>query len=184
MCGGRADGWNGGWMSGLDGQVKDLLEPMMLGKPRTLTLEEQLTLATWAAMKSMVLEYVWGSEQVVVLPQGARTYVFRSARPRACRSGLLPWSPRAGQRSSSAAFISFSRRPPAAQRFLGLPRARPSSSAALSSRLTGPRSSPLPPRRTSTDAGIGHDVSWPPTELLDNGGLDRFAHPLQPIIGD
>ena len=67
-------------MSGLDGQVKHLLEPMMLGKPRTLTPEEQLTIATWAAIKSMVLEYVWGSEQVC-LPQAARTFVFRQQRP-------------------------------------------------------------------------------------------------------
>jgi hypothetical protein len=27
-------------------------------------------------------------------------------------------------------------------------------------------------------------VSWPPSELLDDAGLDRFAHPLQPITGD
>jgi hypothetical protein len=30
----------------------------------------------------------------------------------------------------------------------------------------------------------GQDVSWPPPELLDDAGLDRFAHPLQPITGD
>jgi hypothetical protein len=48
-------------MSGLDGQVKHLLQPMMLGQPRTLSPQEQSTIATWAAMKSMVLEYVWGS---------------------------------------------------------------------------------------------------------------------------
>ena len=29
----------------------------------------------------------------------------------------------------------------------------------------------------------GHDVSWPPPELLDDAGLDRFAHPLQPVTG-
>src|ERR1022692_2109968 len=60
VCGSREDGCNDGWMSGPDGQVKRLLAPMMLGKPRTLTPGEQLTIATWAAMKSMVLEYFWG----------------------------------------------------------------------------------------------------------------------------
>ena len=68
-------------MSGLDGQVKHLLEPMMLGKSRRLSPQQQLTIAAWAAMKSMVLEYFWGSEQVVVLPQVARTFVFRHQRP-------------------------------------------------------------------------------------------------------
>jgi hypothetical protein len=29
-----------------------------------------------------------------------------------------------------------------------------------------------------------HDVSWPPPELFDDAGLDRFAHPLQPVTGD
>jgi hypothetical protein len=81
VFGSREDGCNDGWMSGLDGQVKHLLAPMMLGKPRTLTPGEQLTIATWAAMKSMVLEYFWGAEQVVVLPQAARTFVFRQQRP-------------------------------------------------------------------------------------------------------
>ena len=81
VCGSSADGCNGGWMCGLDGQVRHLLEPMMLGKPRTLSPAEQLTIATWAAMKSMVLEYVWGPEQVIVLPQEARTCVYRQQRP-------------------------------------------------------------------------------------------------------
>jgi hypothetical protein len=31
-------------------------------------------------MKSMVLEYFWGPGQVIVLPQAARTFVFRQQR--------------------------------------------------------------------------------------------------------
>ena len=77
VCG----GCNGGWMSGLDGQARHLLEPMMLGQPRTLPPQEQLTIAAWAAVKSVVLEYIWGAEQVIVLPQAARTFVFRQRRP-------------------------------------------------------------------------------------------------------
>lgn len=80
VCGGRRDGCNGGWMSELDGQVRQLLEPMMLGKPRKPTPEDQLTIAAWAAMKSMVLEYSWGPDQVIVVPQAARTFVFRQRR--------------------------------------------------------------------------------------------------------
>ncbi len=37
VCGSRSDGCNGGWMAGLDGQVRQLLEPMMLGEPRSLS---------------------------------------------------------------------------------------------------------------------------------------------------
>lgn len=60
VCGGTADDCNSGWMSRLDGQVRHFLEPMMLGEARSLSAEEQMTIATWAAIKSMVLEYVWG----------------------------------------------------------------------------------------------------------------------------
>ena len=30
----------------------------------------------------------------------------------------------------------------------------------------------------------GRDVSWPPPQPLDDSGLDRFAHPLQPTTAD
>ncbi len=80
VCGSRPNGCNGGWMSELDGQVRHLLEPMMLGKPRKLAPGEQLTIAAWAAMKSMVLEYFWGAEQVIVFPQTTRTFVFGQRR--------------------------------------------------------------------------------------------------------
>ena len=29
----------------------------------------------------------------------------------------------------------------------------------------------------------GSAISWPPPEALDDAGLDRFAHPLQPVTG-
>lgn len=51
----------------LDGQVRHLLDSMMLGKPRELAPAEQLTIAAWAPMWSMVVEYSWEAEQVVVL---------------------------------------------------------------------------------------------------------------------
>lgn len=49
VCGSSADGCNGGWMSDLDGQVRQLLEPMMLGKPRTLSPVYGTTSITSAA---------------------------------------------------------------------------------------------------------------------------------------
>ena len=88
VCGGSADGCNGGWMGRLNGQVEQLLEPMMLGKPRILSPEEQLTIATWAAMKSMVLDYVWEPEQVIVFPRKpGRSCTASSGLPRTRRSG-------------------------------------------------------------------------------------------------
>ena len=147
VCGGTADACNGGWMGSLDGQVRRLLEPMMLGKPRTLSPEEQLTIATWSAMKSMVLEYVWGTEQLIVLPQEARTFVYRQQRPPAnMQIRIAAVESQGGRHSSSAAYTGFSRSPLPARHSPGLPRARPSSSAASLSKSTEPRASPRPPR--------------------------------------
>lgn len=81
VCGQSPDGCNEGWICDLDGEVRSLIEPIMLGGPRILSPGEQQVIATWAAMKSMVLEYVWNSEQVIVLPQAARTFVFSQRRP-------------------------------------------------------------------------------------------------------
>ena len=39
---------NNGWMSELETRVRPILEPLILGKPRTLSKEDQATLAFWA----------------------------------------------------------------------------------------------------------------------------------------
>lgn len=39
---------NNVWMSIVEGAAQGLLTPMALGRPRTLDMQEQLTLATWA----------------------------------------------------------------------------------------------------------------------------------------
>jgi len=57
-------------MSGLDGQVRTLAEPMMLGKPTALSSDDQAVIAAWVAMKSMVLEFMWGADQKIVLAAG------------------------------------------------------------------------------------------------------------------
>jgi hypothetical protein len=191
VCGSRDDGCNGGWMSGLDGQVKLLLEPMMLGRPRTLTPGQQLTIATWAAMKSMVLEYFWGAEQVVVLPQAARTFVFHQRRP------PQNMQIRIAAVESQGRPALFSRRVyqlrPKVSGSAGLPEFASCSTLVLGcfavqtygtsavSRAASP--TPHGPSYHVMNPPAGHDVSWPPPELLDDAGLDRFAHPLQPVTG-
>jgi hypothetical protein len=36
-----------------------LVEPMIKGQPARLTVDQQFTVATWAAMKAAVFEYAW-----------------------------------------------------------------------------------------------------------------------------
>jgi hypothetical protein len=194
VCGSRSDGCNGGWMSGLDGQVKHLLEPMMLGKPRTLNPSEQLTIATWAAMKSMVMEYFWGPGQAVVLPQAARTFVFRQQRP----PGNMQIRIAAVESQGCPAAIHrrvFRLQPRAASGVV-LPELASCSTISLGCFVVQAYGtsivSPAAPPHPHTHAGDylvinpppGHDVNWPPPQLLDDAGLGRFAHPLQPVTGD
>jgi hypothetical protein len=187
VCG----GCNGGWMGDLDGQARQLLEPMMLGGPRTLAPGEQQAIATWAAMKSMVMEYFWGSGPIV-LPQAARTFVFRQLRP-----------PESMQIRIAA--VESQGQPAAIRRrvYQLLPNASSSAElpgfAVCSTMVLGCfvvqtyatlMASPVPSRgRHGRDYLVinppsGQDVSWPPPQPLDDAGLDRFAHPLKPITGD
>jgi hypothetical protein len=192
VCGSTRDGCNGGWMSDLDGQVRQLLEPMMLGKPRKLTHKDQRTIAAWAAMKSMVLEYFWGPDQVIVLPQAARTFVFRQQRA-------------PGNMQIRVAAVESQGRPALFVRRVYQVQPKGPTSPALSgfascstlvlgcfvvqtygTSMVGP---PASQRPHGLDYLImnppsGVDISWPPPEALDDRALDRFAHPLQPVTGD
>lgn len=47
---------NNGWMATLEGAAKPLLTPMVLGRPTTLTVAEQVTIGTWATKTAMVCE--------------------------------------------------------------------------------------------------------------------------------
>ncbi len=179
-------------VSGLDGEVRHLLEPMMLGQSRTLTPREQLVIAAWAAMKSMVLEYFWGPSQVIVLPQAARTFVFRQQRaPQDMQIRVAAVE----SRGRPALFIRrvYQFQPKASSTAV-LPGFASCSTLALGcfvvqtygASMTGPAPSRQPHGRNylviNPPSGIG--ISWPPPEALDDPGLDRFAHPLQPITGD
>lgn len=53
---------NTGWMSRLETKAKPLLVPMMTGRPTALTLDEQITVATWVTKTAMIAELVHGHE--------------------------------------------------------------------------------------------------------------------------
>lgn len=186
-------GCNGGWMSGLDGQVKHLLEPMMLGEPRTLPPREQLTIAAWAAVKSMVPEYIWGAEQVIVLPQADRTFVFCQRRPPGNMQIRIAAVQSQGRpalicrrvyqlqpRHASAVLPGFAS---CSTFVLGCFVVQACGISAAPATATAP---PDPHGSTyfAVNPPTGDDVSWPPPEPLDDAALDRFAHPLQPVTGD
>ena len=189
VCGGSADDCNGGWMSGLDGQVRHLIEPMMLGNPRALAPEEQQTIAAWAAMKSMVLEYVWGGEQVVVLPQEARTFVFRQQRPPANMQIRIAAVESQGR--PVAVFRRVYQLQPRIPGSASLPGFASCSTFVLGCFVVQtfgassiiPAALPTPHGRTYSviNPPTGSAVSWPPPEVLNDAGLDHFAHPLQSV---
>jgi hypothetical protein len=55
---------NNGWMSLLEGEVRPLLTPMIEGYNSSLTIDQQITVATWTTMKAAVFEYVWSDDPV------------------------------------------------------------------------------------------------------------------------
>lgn len=192
VCGSCEDGCNEGWMSDLDGQVKHILKPMMLGEPRAITPTEQLTIAVWAAMKAMVLEYVWGSDQPVVSPQVDRTFLFEQKQP-----------PRNMQIRIAA--VESQGRPTLATRRVykrdsipGISSGEPDFAFCVTFVLGcfvvqifggpgAPASSRRPPDRPDFYAIYPErddNIAWPPPQPLDDAALDKFAHPLQPITHD
>ena len=48
---------NGGWMSQLEGFARPILQPMMRGKPQTLSAEDQRILTEWLMKTAMVIEF-------------------------------------------------------------------------------------------------------------------------------
>ena len=182
---------NGGWMSDLDGQVRQLLESMMLGSPRMLAPGEQQAIATWAAMKSMVMEYFWGSGPVV-LPQAARTFVFQRQRPPESMQIRIAAVESQGQPAAIRRRVY--QLSPNASSSPELPRFTVCSTIMLGcfvvQTYATSMASPAPsPGRHGRDylvinPPVRQDVSWPPPQPLDDAGLERFAHPLKPITGD
>jgi hypothetical protein len=56
---------NNGWMKRSEDTVAPLIEPMIKGQPAQLTVDQQLAVATWAAMKTAVFEYVWSVDTIL-----------------------------------------------------------------------------------------------------------------------
>ncbi|MGH7981605.1 MAG: hypothetical protein ACREFF_00500 [Candidatus Udaeobacter sp.] len=48
---------NGGWMSRLEGVARPIFQPMMRGKPQTLSADDQLILVRWLMKTAMVTEF-------------------------------------------------------------------------------------------------------------------------------
>jgi hypothetical protein len=192
VCGGAPGRCNNGWMSGLDGQVRHLAEPMMLGQPTVLTSQDQAVVAAWAAMKSMVLEYLWGTDQRIVLPQASRTFVYRHQQaPGDIQIRIAAVESRG--RSALACRRVYELRPDAnAGRKLS---AYASCSTLVlgclviqtyATSVAGPPAGRQPHGRSYLilNPAAGSSISWPPGEALDDETLDQFAHPLQPLTGD
>jgi hypothetical protein len=170
---------NGGWMSQLETAVRPLVEPMIKGYNASLTTEQQITVATWAALKTAVFEYIWTEEPVLTAAE--REVILSQNRPPASVQVRL------------AAIESKGRPLCALGRGYDL---RGEGDKAICLTMTigclvaqvfgGPGAGNHGFRkagRTGTDfIGIYppqmQTVQWPPPNALDDTSLLTFAHPL------
>lgn len=128
-----------------------------------------------------------GSEQVVVLPQVARTFVFRHQRPPENMQIRIAAVESLGRPALVHRRV-YRLQPKAGS--VALPEFASCSTVSLGCFVmqtygTSIHSPAAPPHPHGNDylvinPSTGRDVSWPPPQLLDDEGLDRFAHPLQP----
>jgi hypothetical protein len=70
---------NSGWMAQLEGAARPVITPMIKGETSALTTEQQITVATWAAMKAAVFEYVWTGDPI--LTAADREVIMTQNRP-------------------------------------------------------------------------------------------------------
>jgi hypothetical protein len=70
---------NNGWMRRSEDAVAPLIKPMIVGRPAELTVSQQLTVATWAAMKAAVFEYAWSEN--TILSAADRDVIMTQDRP-------------------------------------------------------------------------------------------------------
>ena len=56
---------NTGWMKRWEDAVAPIITPMIKGEPTQLTVEQQLVVAAWAAVKAAVFEYVWSEDTIL-----------------------------------------------------------------------------------------------------------------------
>jgi len=173
---------NNGWMSDLETAVRPLIELMIKGYNASLTTDQQITVATWAAMKTAVFEYVWTDEPILMAAD--REVVMTQNRPPASVQVRL-----AAVESNGYPLRALGR---------GY-EARPTGDRAICLTLTigvlvaqvfgGPGAGNhgfQKAGRTGTNfVGIYppqlQTVVWPPHEALDDTNLIIFAHPLAPL---
>jgi hypothetical protein len=67
---------NTGWISRMEGAVRPLLTPLIVGQPIFLTVENQHALAEWIALKVILLEQ--SDKSQVVVTQAERTAFYES----------------------------------------------------------------------------------------------------------
>jgi hypothetical protein len=170
---------NNGWMSQLEAEVRPLIEPMIKGYNASLTTEQQISVATWATMKTAVFEYVWTDDPI--LTAADREVIMTQARPPASVQVRL-----AGVESKGYPLRALGRgyevRGPGdkaicltmtigclvAQVFGG-PGA--GTNGFQSAGRTGADYIGIFPPQLQT-------VQWPPANALDDASLLYFAHPL------
>ena len=70
---------NTGWMRRWEDAVAPIITPMIKGEPAQLTVDQQLVVATWAAMKAAVFEYVWSED--TILTEADRDVIRTQGRP-------------------------------------------------------------------------------------------------------
>jgi hypothetical protein len=182
---------NSGWMSELEGKAKSLATPMILGYSATLTADQQLTIATWAAMKTIVHEFVWGTDQPPVSPQTDRDIVMRERRPPVNMQIRLAAVESKGRPVAVFNRVHQRKLPPGqvpttqdfvfcvtivlgcfAVQVFGGP-ATTVNKFDQATRIASNFLSIYPPNVNA--------INWPPAIVLDDASLEVFAHPLQPL---
>jgi hypothetical protein len=174
------------WMSRIEKRVAAILYNMILGTPVTLSPQEQVDLATWATLKSIVFEPV--AQYVSVSTDSDRSIVRLESRPPSHASIYLA-------RYSPGNLFSVARRFVYGERRAGQVGQASLTTLVLGSAVISVLLSPLresvdfsmtgkrrvdvitayPPTPESTD--------WPPHQALDHEGLDSFAGRFL-VVGD
>jgi hypothetical protein len=170
---------NTGWMSDLETAVQPLIEPMIKGYNGSLTTDEQITVSTWASMKTAVFEYVWTDEPILTATD--REVIMTQNRPPASVQVRLAavesngYPLRALGRAyelraigGKALCLTLTIGVLVAQVFGG-----PGAGNHRFHQVTrtGTNFNAIFPPQLQT-------VAWPPVVLLDDTSLATFAHPL------
>jgi hypothetical protein len=173
-------------MSKLESEVRPSLEPMILCGPATLDMRHQLTVATWAAMKVMVFEYVWGREPIST--DADRALVMAESRPPANAQIRLAALESEGRPLQELHRVYVRGNPPPrdpAREDLALcvtlvigcvviqVLAGPAADDQKFERVGVPTDTYIPTFPPSPGT-----VQWPPLTSLTDATLDNFAHPL------